>query len=58
MRWLDPIPFHLSGAHIDRETVHHVEAAGFVDVEDEDLALDVVKRIAARAPGGPWTGQR
>jgi ubiquinone/menaquinone biosynthesis C-methylase UbiE len=58
MRWLDPIPFHLSGAHIDRETVHHVEASGFADVEDEDLALDVVKRIAARAPGGPRTGQR
>lgn len=48
MRWLDPLPFHLWGAHIQRETVHAVRAAGFVEVLDTNLALDVVKRIEAR----------
>lgn len=53
MRALDPIPFHLWGAHIDRETVARVRAAGFVDLDVYDLFLDVVKRIEARkTPGG------
>ena len=50
MRWLDPIPYHISGAHIDRDTVDNVRRAGFVDVIDRNLSLDVVKRIEARAP--------
>lgn len=29
MRWLDPVPFHIWGAHINRETVNNVNAAGF-----------------------------
>ena len=47
MRWLDPLPFHIWGAHIDRETDRAVAAAGFELVECEDLSLDVVKRIQA-----------
>lgn len=50
MRWLAPLPLRISGAHIDRETVRNVEAAGFVNIETEDVWLDVVKRISARAP--------
>lgn len=50
MRLLDPIPTHLWGAHINRDTVNAVRSAGFVDVVEHDLALDVVKRIDARAP--------
>ncbi len=52
-RWmlrLDAVTARLWGAHIARETVANVRAAGFVDVEQADLALDVVKRITARAP--------
>jgi len=52
MRWfmerLDPVTSRLSGAHIARETVDNVRAAGFSIVEEEDLALDIVKRIEAR----------
>lgn len=50
MQWLDPIPFHIWGAHIDRDTVANVKRAGFVDVLEADLSLDVVKRIEGRTP--------
>lgn len=50
MQWLDPIPFHIWGAHIDRDTVANVRRAGFVDVVEADLSLDVVKRIEGRTP--------
>jgi len=50
MRWLDPIPVHIWGAHIDRDTVENVRAAGFEDVESRDRSLDIVKVILARAP--------
>ena len=49
MQWIDPIPLHIWGAHIDRDTVDNVRRAGFVDVTDTNLSLDVVKRIEARA---------
>ena len=50
MHLLDPIPFRIWGAHIDRDTVTNVRAAGFVDVSATRLAFDVVKRIEARSP--------
>jgi ubiquinone/menaquinone biosynthesis C-methylase UbiE len=50
MRWLDPIPFHLWGAHIDRDTVTTVRDAGFAEIMTTNLWGDVVKRIEARAP--------
>ncbi len=50
MKWLDPLPFHIWGAHLDRDTVHNVRSAGFEQVTDVDLSLDVVKRIEARVP--------
>jgi ubiquinone/menaquinone biosynthesis C-methylase UbiE len=52
MRRLDPIPFHLWGAHLNRETVQTVQAAGFVRLDAEALSGDVVKRIVAFAPEG------
>ena len=45
MRCLAPIPFHLWGAHIDRETVNTVGDAGFLEVKTTSLWGDVVKRI-------------
>lgn len=53
MQWLAPIPFRIWGAHIDRDTVDNVRRAGFVDVVDTNLSLDVVKRIEAKAPCSP-----
>lgn len=50
MRWLDPVTHRLWGAHIDRETVKTVIAAGFEITEVQDLSGDMVKRILARAP--------
>ena len=50
MRFLDPIPFHMWGAHIARETVKVVNEAGFVDQATENKSLDVVKLIEAKAP--------
>ena len=50
MKLLDPIPAHIWGAHIDRETVKNVRMAGFADVREVGLLLDVVKRIEAKAP--------
>lgn len=49
MRFLDPIPFHIWGAHIDRDTVGNVRAAGFRQIQVQDLSLDIVKRIEAVA---------
>ncbi len=50
MNFFDAIPFHLWGAHINRNTVRSVELAGFTGIGDENLALDVVKYIRAEAP--------
>ena len=50
MRRLDAIPLHIWGAHIDRGTVLNVDRAGFKEVQAQDLSLDIVKAIAARAP--------
>jgi phosphatidylethanolamine/phosphatidyl-N-methylethanolamine N-methyltransferase len=50
MRWLDPLPANLWGAHIDRETVEAVRAAGFTEIEERDLSLDIVKHVVGRGP--------
>lgn len=50
MQCLDPIPFHVWGAHLDRDTGDNVRRAGFVEVVETKLFLDVVERIEARAP--------
>jgi phosphatidylethanolamine/phosphatidyl-N-methylethanolamine N-methyltransferase len=51
MAWLDPLVVRIWGAHIARDTVSNVRAAGFVDMSVDDLALDVVKRIVAVKAG-------
>lgn len=51
MRLVNPIVVRLMGANIDRDTVANVRQAGFVSVQVEDLWLDIVKLIEARAPG-------
>ncbi len=50
MNLIDPIPFHFWGAHINRDTVQNVKLAGFTELVDENLVLDIVKFIRARAP--------
>lgn len=50
MRWIDPVTSRVWGAHVDRDTVDTVRRAGFRDVVETDLWLDVVKRIEAVAP--------
>lgn len=50
MRWFDPVPFHIWGAHIDRDTVEHTRQAGFAGLSVTDLSFDIVKRIEATAP--------
>lgn len=47
MRKLDFVPSRLWGAHINRETVASVAAAGCVEIRRFDLSLDVVTRIEA-----------
>ena len=51
MRALDPLSARIWGAHINRDTVSNVRAAGFVGVRTTNLALDVIRRIEATAPG-------
>jgi ubiquinone/menaquinone biosynthesis C-methylase UbiE len=46
MHLLNPL-FRLFGDNINRKTVEHVDQAGFVDIEVDELGLDVVKSIDA-----------
>lgn len=55
MRFFDPVPAKLWGAHIARDTVANVRRAGFINVTDTNLSLDIVKLIEATAPA-PSTG--
>lgn len=48
MRHLDRLTVRLSGAHLDRNTVGNVRAAGFGEIREDDLMLDIVKAIEAR----------
>ena len=50
MKVLDPVSAILWGAHIDRDTVGQVRAAGFNKVRVDNLALDIIRRIEAQAP--------
>jgi ubiquinone/menaquinone biosynthesis C-methylase UbiE len=47
MRWFDWLPARIWGAHIDRDTAAHVEAAGYAEVITRNLMLDIVQRISA-----------
>ena len=51
MELANPLVVRMMGANINRETVENIRRAGFTDLQVEDLWLDIVKRIAARAPG-------
>ena len=51
MRTVNPLVVRMMGANINRETVENVRHAGFPELQVEDLWLDIVKRIEARAPG-------
>ncbi len=53
MRWMDAIPLHIWGAHVDRDTVSNVRLTGFERIADTNLSLDIVSRIEATAPDGP-----
>ncbi len=49
MKLADPLPLHFWGAHIDRDTVSNVRAAGFRDVQVSPKLLDIFLEIRARA---------
>jgi ubiquinone/menaquinone biosynthesis C-methylase UbiE len=51
MKLMNPLVVRMMGANINRETVANVRRAGFIEVQVEDLWLDIVKLIEARAPG-------
>ncbi len=44
---LNPIPLHIYGANINRRTIENLRAAGFSDIRQTDLWLDIVKKIVA-----------
>lgn len=50
MTLANPLVVRMMGANVNRETIANVQAAGFTGVQAEDLWLDVVKLIEARAP--------
>lgn len=50
MRWFDPMTAGLWGAHIARDTVANVRAAGFEQIRVQKLIGDVFLRIEARSP--------
>lgn len=52
MRWFDPIPYWLWGAHINRDTPATVEASGLIDVCRVPRSLDFVMQISATRPEG------
>ena len=41
----NPIPLHLYGANINRDTVKNLRKAGFKNISVKDLWLDVLKLI-------------
>jgi hypothetical protein len=51
MDMFNPLVVRMMGANINRETVENVRRAGFTDLQVEELWLDILKRIEARAPG-------
>jgi phosphatidylethanolamine/phosphatidyl-N-methylethanolamine N-methyltransferase len=50
MRLMNPLVLRLWGAHLDRDTVRNVEAAGFCDISAQALSLDIIEQIEARSP--------
>jgi hypothetical protein len=50
MRLLNPFVVRMSGANINRDTVHNVEAAGFELLAVERLWRDIVMLIEVRQP--------
>jgi SAM-dependent methyltransferase len=51
MRLFNPLAVRMTGANVDRETVENLLHAELVGVSADDLWLDVVKLVEARAPG-------
>ena len=45
MDLLNPIPLHLYGANINRDTLANLRKAGFTDIQVTDLWLDIFKKI-------------
>lgn len=42
---LNPVPVHVYGANINRETVKNLRRAGFHNIDVSDLWLDIMKKI-------------
>ena len=50
MQLLNPLVVRVMGANINRDTIANIQRAKFVDVRVEDVMLDILKVIEARAP--------
>jgi len=48
MDFMNPIPVHIYGANINRETVENLKKADFRNIEVRDLWLDIVKLIVIK----------
>jgi ubiquinone/menaquinone biosynthesis C-methylase UbiE len=53
MKLADPLPLHIWGAHIDRDTVANVRAAGLGPLEVHPRLLDIFVQIRASVPKDP-----
>ena len=54
---LNPLPLYIYGANINRRTVENLRAAGFADIRENNLWVDIMKRIEAR-PVSPASGKQ
>ncbi len=50
MRLLTPLAARLLADNLDRETVEYVQQSGFVNLQVESLATDVIKLMRAENP--------
>jgi ubiquinone/menaquinone biosynthesis C-methylase UbiE len=48
MDLINPLPLYIYGANINRRTLENLRAAGFSQIEEENLWSDIMKRIVAR----------
>jgi ubiquinone/menaquinone biosynthesis C-methylase UbiE len=48
MQLVNPVVVRLMGANIDRDTLANIRSAGLEELHEQDLMLDIFKRISAR----------
>lgn len=58
MQALNPVVVRIMGANINRDTVTNIQQAGFIDLCVDDVMLDILKLIEARAIAGSDARER